>query len=86
MIISPRWLHAYDPHSDYFGKSQLEDFAMSMNLSLFGIGAILTQNDDGVCEVKEVKPGPAFQDRSRVKANDLIEAVAQRHQRARGIP
>jgi carboxyl-terminal processing protease len=68
--------HVYDPHSDYFGKSQLEDFAMSMNLSLFGIGAMLTQNDDGICKIKEVKPGPA-QKTGKVKADDLIVAVAQ---------
>jgi carboxyl-terminal processing protease len=68
--------HVYDPHSDYFGKSQLEDFAMSMNLSLFGIGAMLTTDDDGVCKIKEVKPGPALKT-GRVKADDLIVAVAQ---------
>ncbi len=45
--------HVYDPHSDYLGKSTLENFAMSMNLSLFGIGALL-QSEDGYCKVKDV--------------------------------
>jgi len=31
----------YDPHSDYLGHGQLDEFAISMNLSLFGIGAKL---------------------------------------------
>src|SRR5208283_715740 len=30
--------HAYDPHSDYFNERETANFAMSMNLSLFGIG------------------------------------------------
>ena len=31
--------NAYDPHTDYMGKAQLENFAIGMKLSLFGIGA-----------------------------------------------
>ena len=34
--------HAYDPHSDYFSAPHAQDFSISMNLSLFGIGAQLT--------------------------------------------
>ena len=68
--------HVYDPHSDYMGKSQLQDFSMSMNLSLFGIGAVLTTDDDGYCKIKEVKPGPAFKS-GKVKAEDRIVSVAQ---------
>jgi C-terminal processing protease CtpA/Prc len=37
--------HVYDPHSDYFNRSQLDSFAIGMNLSLFGIGAELTSED-----------------------------------------
>ena len=33
--------HVYDPHSDYLGRAQMEEFAIGMNLSLFGIGAEL---------------------------------------------
>src|ERR1035438_2917375 len=29
--------HVYDPHSDYLGRAQLEQFAIMMNLSLFVI-------------------------------------------------
>lgn len=68
--------HVYDPYSDYFGKSQLDDFAMSMNLSLFGIGALLTSDEDGYCKIKELKPGPA-QKSEKIKPNDRIIAVAQ---------
>lgn len=65
----------YDPHSDYLGKATLENFAMTMNLSLFGIGAVL-QSEDGYCKIKELKPGPAMRSK-KVKPGDKIVAVAQ---------
>jgi carboxyl-terminal processing protease len=65
----------YDPHSDYLDKKTLENFAMSMNLSLFGIGALL-QSEDGYCKVKELKPGPAMRS-NQIKPGDRIVAVAQ---------
>ncbi len=68
-------MHVYDPHSDYLGKSTLETFAMSMNLSLFGIGALL-QSEDGYCKIKELKPGPAMRSK-KLKPGDRIVAVAQ---------
>lgn len=68
--------HVYDPHSDYFGKSQLEEFSLGMNLSLFGIGALLQTDDDGYCKIKELKPGPAKKS-GKVSEGDRIVAVAQ---------
>jgi len=66
----------YDPHSQYLGPSALEDFAINMNNSLFGIGAVLS-TEDGYCTIKEIIPGgPADLDK-RLKVNDRIVAVAQ---------
>jgi len=65
----------YDPHSDYMGKSQLENFSIGMKLSLFGIGALL-RSEDGYCKIQELKPGPAS-DSKKLKPNDRIIAVAQ---------
>lgn len=65
----------YDPHSDYLGKASLENFAIGMNLSLFGIGAVL-QSEDGYCKVKELRPGPAMRSK-KIKPGDRIVAVAQ---------
>jgi len=65
----------YDPHSDYMGKSQLENFSIGMKLSLFGIGALL-RSEDGYCKIQELKPGPAM-DSKKLKPNDRIIAVAQ---------
>ena len=68
-------MRVYDPHSDYYGKSMLENFAMSMNLSLFGIGALL-ESEDGFCKIKELKPGPALRSK-KLKPGDRIVGVAQ---------
>ena len=68
-------MNVYDPHSDYLGKSTLDNFALSMNLSLFGIGALL-QSEDGYCKIKELKPGPAMRSK-KLKPGDRIVAVAQ---------
>lgn len=69
--------HVYDPHSDYFGHAQLEQFAMSMNLSLFGIGAELTVSDDGYCTIRRLLPGGPAIKSAKIKENDRIVAVAQ---------
>jgi carboxyl-terminal processing protease len=66
---------AYDPHSDYMGHAQTENFNISMKLSLFGIGAVL-QSDDMFCKVKELVPGPAMNSK-KLKPGDKIVAVAQ---------
>src|SRR6185437_4509499 len=49
---------SYDPHSDYEGPMDYEDFAMQMNLSLFGIGAEL-RSEDGYCKIEVLLNGPA---------------------------
>jgi len=70
----------YDPHSDYLGRAQLESFAMTMNLSLFGIGAELTVSEDGYCTIRRLLPGgPAIKSKL-IKENDKIVAVAQADQ------
>ncbi len=67
--------HAYDPHSDYFGHLQAENFAIQMKLSLFGIGALLG-SEDGYCKISELKDGPAMRS-GKIKQNDRIVEVAQ---------
>ena len=67
---------AYDPHSEYLSPSDLENFQISMKLSLVGVGAVLS-SEEGYAKVKEVVPGgPADKD-GRLKVNDRIAAVAQ---------
>ncbi|MBI4025619.1 MAG: carboxy terminal-processing peptidase [Verrucomicrobia bacterium] len=67
---------AYDPHSDYLSPTELNQFAITMKLSLVGIGAVLT-SEDGYAKVVSIVPGgPADLDK-RLKINDRIAAVAQ---------
>lgn len=70
---------AYDPHSDYMGKAQLENFAISMKLSLFGIGALL-RSEDGYCKIESLVPGGPAARSKKIKPNDRIVAVAQKDQ------
>lgn len=73
------WLaRTYDPHSDYQGPLDYEDFAMQMNLSLFGIGAVL-RAEDGYCKISELMNGPAMKSK-KIKIGDRIVAVAQSNQ------
>lgn len=68
--------HAYDPHSDYMGPSQMEDFAIQMNLKLCGVGATL-QSDDGYCRVKELVAGGPAARSGQIHPGDRIVAVRQ---------
>ena len=71
--------HAYDPHSDYLNNEHAQDFSIGMSLSLFGIGAQLTE-DDGYCTISSlVRGGPAYKSKL-LKEQDRIIAVAQSNQ------
>ena len=68
--------HAYDPHTDYLGKRDLDQFAMQMNLRLFGIGATL-QSEDGYTVIREIRPGTPAEKSKQIKVGDKVVAVAQ---------
>ena len=68
--------HAYDPHSDYMSAPHAQDFAISMNLGLFGIGARLSE-DDGYCTIYALVPGGPAGRSKQVAEKDRIIAVAQ---------
>jgi len=68
--------HAYDPHSDYFSAPHAQDFAIGMNLGLFGIGAQLNE-DDGYCTIHSLVPGGPAAKCKQLKEGDRIVAVAQ---------
>ena len=68
--------HAYDPHTDYLGKRELDQFSMSMNLRLFGIGATL-QSEDGYTVIEEYRPGTPAEKSKQIKVGDKVVAVAQ---------
>lgn len=70
------WAGALDPHTSYFSAEALEDFRIAMDLSLEGIGAVLTQ-DHGYTLVNEVVPGGAADRQGDLKTKDKIVAVTQ---------
>jgi len=66
----------YDPHSTFFSAETLEDFSISMRLSLVGIGALLA-SEDGYCVIKELIPGGPASLSGQLHPNDKIIAVQQ---------
>ncbi|MCU0771878.1 MAG: carboxy terminal-processing peptidase [Verrucomicrobia bacterium] len=68
--------HVYDPHTDYMGRAALDQFAINMNLSLFGIGAQL-RAVDGYCTIDRLLPGGPAEKSKKLKEKERIVAVAQ---------
>lgn len=68
--------HALDAHTSYFSADVLEDFEISMRLSLQGIGATLT-SEDGYTVVEALVKGGAADLSGLVKEKDKIIAVGQ---------
>jgi len=67
---------ALDPHSNYLSQEVLEDFQISMGLSLEGIGVALSTRD-GYSVVEKIIPGGAADGLNVLEPQDKIIAVAQ---------
>ena len=66
----------FDPHTSYFSPISSDNFGIDMSLSLEGIGAQLTTEDDYTKIVRIIPGGPA--DRSKkLWANDKIIGVGE---------
>ena len=72
-------VHAYDPHSDYLNGEHAQTFSIEMSLSLFGIGAQLSEQD-GYCTIDSLVPGGPAEKSKQVHPKDKIIAVAQSNQ------
>ena len=66
----------YDPHSSYMSARSVEDFDISMRLSLQGIGATLS-SEDGITKVVSLVPGGPAKTDGRLQPGDRIIAVGQ---------
>ncbi|NDF15779.1 hypothetical protein EB061_10730, partial [bacterium] len=75
-LFAESFAHALDPHSDYLSSEQLDEFRISMGLSLEGIGVSLS-SDDGFTVVQEIIPGGSADRDGRLKPKDRIIEVAQ---------
>ncbi|MEI7949870.1 MAG: carboxy terminal-processing peptidase [Gammaproteobacteria bacterium] len=67
---------AFDPHTQYFAPRAAENFNMQMRLSLDGIGAVLTTEDEYTKVDSIVTGGPADK-QSELHPEDRIVGVAQ---------
>lgn len=65
-----------DPHSSFFTREVLEDFEISMSLSLEGIGATLS-SQDGMTVVEALVPGGSAARSGMMKPQDRIIAVGE---------
>jgi carboxyl-terminal processing protease len=65
-----------DPHTSYFSPVDSENFNMSLSLSLQGIGAQLTSEEEYTKVVELIKGGPAERG-EELKAGDKIIAIGQ---------
>ena len=73
-----------DPHTNYFGPVESENFNDDMNLSLEGIGAVLSQEDEYTVIV-QIMPGSPAEKSKKLKPKDKIVAVKQEHSKFEDI-
>ena len=67
---------AIEPHTNYLGPRASEEFGISMQLSLVGIGASLAELDEYIT-IRELLPGGPAITSGLLKAGDRILGVAQ---------
>ena len=67
---------ALDPHSSYFSADTLDDFEISMSLSLEGIGATLS-SQDGFTVIEQLIDGGSAKASNKLNPQDKIVAVGQ---------
>lgn len=65
-----------DPHTNYFGIQQSDDFDISMKLSLVGIGAVL-QDKDEYTTIRELVTGSPAAMSGKLEIGDRIVGVGQ---------
>ena len=65
-----------DPHTDYFAPVEKRSFTEQMSGVFYGIGALLTQDENGV-KIASVQPGGAAWKSGLLMANDVIIKIAQ---------
>jgi carboxyl-terminal processing protease len=75
-LFAESFAHSLDPHSDYLSPEQLDEFRISMNLSLEGIGVSLS-SEDGYTIVQEIITGGSADRAKALQPKDKIIAVAQ---------
>ena len=67
---------AIEPHTNYMGPRNAEDFDIAMRLSLVGIGAVLTEVDD-YTTIRELMAGGPASASGQLNVGDRIVGVGQ---------
>ncbi len=67
---------AIEPHTNYLGPRQAENFDIAMKLSLEGIGAVLQREEDYTA-IREIVPGGPAALSGKIKIGDRIVGVGQ---------
>ena len=65
---------AIEPHTNYLGPRQAENFDIAMKLSLEGIGAVLQREEDYTA-IREIVPGGPAALSGKVKVGDRVVGV-----------
>lgn len=65
-----------DPHTDYMAPVEKRSFTEQMSGTFYGIGAQLTQDDNGI-KIASIQPGGAAWKSGQLVMNDVIVKVAQ---------
>ena len=66
----------FDPHTNYMSPRNSKDFDIGMSLSLQGIGAVLSNQDDEIT-IREIMKGSPAERSGKLKVKDKIIGVAQ---------
>ncbi len=70
------YAESIEPHTSYLGPRASEDFAITMKLSLVGIGAVLQERDEYVT-IRELVPGGPAARSGQLAVGDRIAGVAK---------
>ncbi len=67
---------SYDPHTEYMSQQETDNFKITMQHALVGIGALLSSKDN-VAEIQGIVVGGPADKQGELKINDRIVGVAQ---------
>jgi carboxyl-terminal processing protease len=66
----------YDPHSEYLGPSELNEFKIRTRLTISGIG-VQTRMKNGYATIERIFPGGPAERSGKLQVGDMIVGVAQ---------
>jgi carboxyl-terminal processing protease len=71
------YANSTDPHTDYLGRKETQEFYIQMKLSLEGIGTSLAPTQDGYTQIASLEPGGPALKSGKLHVGDYVLAVGQ---------